>query len=171
MVVIEVWHHVTCAVSVSCGQDLEELLLDASLETGKDAPWRKSNFAHLKNLPLPHITKTFCCRYLTNWFTLFLTGTLRAGTKPGILCLPDWLTSNFFLFFWPPLQLLYYRPRTLQLNLFSEITNEKNFIKLSLSIHTTSTDETRAHSTRALWSWERKRGGTSHCYVGCVDQR
>lgn len=30
--------HVICAVSVSCGQDLEELLLEASLEMGKDAP-------------------------------------------------------------------------------------------------------------------------------------
>lgn len=29
---------VPCVVSVSCGQELEELLLEASLETGRDAP-------------------------------------------------------------------------------------------------------------------------------------
>uniref|UniRef100_A0A674PJX0 Protein phosphatase 1 regulatory subunit 37 n=1 Tax=Takifugu rubripes TaxID=31033 RepID=A0A674PJX0_TAKRU len=38
LVATEVWLPVACAVSVSCGQDLEELLLDASLEMGKDAP-------------------------------------------------------------------------------------------------------------------------------------
>lgn len=27
-----------CVVSVSCGQELEELLLEASLETGREAP-------------------------------------------------------------------------------------------------------------------------------------
>lgn len=60
---------------------------------------KEQQFWSFKEQILPHITRTFCCRYPTNWFNLFLTGTLRTGTKPGILCLPDWLTSNFFLFF------------------------------------------------------------------------